>query len=332
MSFTKAIQLLRLADMSAATYQGVSLRDIVAEFGCDHRTAQRMVRALEEVFPNVESREDPERRRYWRLPRVDQRSIHGQGIRDSELAALEMAAKRAEREGAPDEARHLRALRDRVLASMPSSHARRTEADAEALLEAQGFASRPGPRVVDDLRLLGTLTEALRAPWEVEFRYRSANDTQSEVRVVAPYGLLLGIRRYLVAQPKGQDGSFRRYRLDRIEEARITGTSFARDPDFDLTAYAAQSFGSFHSEAEYQETVWRFAPKAADTARQFVFHPAQQLEDEADGSLIVRFRASGWLEMTWYLYQWGDQVEVLAPAPLREQVARFRRADFPALP
>lgn len=70
-----------------------------------------------------------------------------QGIRDSELAALELAIRRAEREGLVNEVRALSGLRDRLLAAMPRPHARRTEADAEAVLEAHGFASRPGPQV-----------------------------------------------------------------------------------------------------------------------------------------------------------------------------------------
>jgi hypothetical protein len=45
---------------------------------------------------------------------------------------------RAGRAGSPDEAQRLEPLRDALLAAMPSNLARRTEADAEALLEAQG--------------------------------------------------------------------------------------------------------------------------------------------------------------------------------------------------
>lgn len=56
------------------------------------------------------------------------------------------------------------------------------------------------------------------------------------------------------------------------------------------------------------------------------------MTDEPDGSLTLRFTASGHLEMAWYLYMWGDVVEVLAPEPLRAMVVRHRRADFPALP
>ena len=331
MSYSKATDLLRLADMATARFEGVSLQEIAEEFGCDHRTAQRMTRAFEAAFPQTEVKDDADRRRRWRLPRSDPRWLQAQGIRDGELAALDMAARRAARDDAPDEAKRLHALRERLLAAMPPSQARRTEADAEALLEAQGFASRPGPRVVPDLRLLGALTEALRAPFTIDLSYTSADGTTTE-RLLEPYGLLLGIRRYLVARPVEGDGRMRRFRLDRIREARITGQRFARDADFDLARFSALAFGSFHADAEYGPVVWRFTPEAAPVARQFVFHPEQAMREEPDGSLTVRFNASGHMEMAWHLYQWGNQVEVLTPDALREMVAAHRRADFPALP
>ncbi len=332
MSYSKASDLLRVADMAMANFEGVSLHDISQEFGCDHRTAQRMMRAFEAVFPQVDIGEDADRRRRWHMPRSDPRWLQAQGIRDSELASLDMAAERAERDGAPDDAQRLRALRDRLLATMPSSHARRTEADAEALLEAQGFASRPGPRVVTDMKLLGTLTEALRAPWELKISYRGARDDIPRERLLEPHGLLLGIRRYLVARPSGGDGQMRRFRLDRIEEAMITSRSFARDADFDLGRFSGNAFGSFQSDDEFGPVEWRFTPEAAPTARQFIFHPQQEMVAETDGCLTVRFTASGHMEMAWYLYQWGDQVEVIAPDILREMIDGHRRNDFPALP
>jgi predicted DNA-binding transcriptional regulator YafY len=51
-----------------------------------------------------------------------------------------------------------------------------------------------------------------------------------------------------------------------------------------------------------------------------------------DGSLIVRFHAAGWLEMAWFLYQWGDKVEVLAPEGLRDYVHPWRRSDLDGMP
>jgi predicted DNA-binding transcriptional regulator YafY len=124
----------------------------------------------------------------------------------------------------------------------------------------------------------------------------------------------------------------RHYRLDRILGARLHMTSFSRAPEFELADHSARAFGSFHDEREYGEVVWRFTAEAAPVARDFQFHPRQRLTDLPDGGLEVRFEASGHLEMAWHLYRWGDAVEVVAPAALRDLVERWRRDDFAAFP
>ncbi|HET9069570.1 MAG TPA: WYL domain-containing protein [Amaricoccus sp.] len=329
MSLAKARDLMRLAEMAAARHSGVSLAEIAAEFGADHRTAQRMVRALEDTFQGVEIRTDEDRRRRWKLR--DPGLARFQGIRDDELAALEMSIRRAEREGAALDVTALSAVRDRLLACMPGLQARRAEADAEALLEARGFAARPGPRVRAEPGVLETIAEALKAPFLLAITYAGPDGAVAERRV-APHGLLLGPRRYLVARDEDRDAGLRHFRVDRIRAARLLGSSFTRAPGFDIEDHAARAFGSYQDEATYGEVVWRFSPAAAPTARDFLFHPAQRLEDEPDGSLVVRFHASGWLEMAWHLYQWGDTVEVLAPEGLRALTEGHRRSDFEALP
>ena len=124
----------------------------------------------------------------------------------------------------------------------------------------------------------------------------------------------------------------RHYVAENIQSAQLTGEFFERDRNFKIDLHAQKAFGVFQNEAEIDDVIWKFNPEAADHARCFVFHPAQVMEDHPDGSLIVRFRASGHLEMCWHLYMWGDKVEVLAPKSLRKMVHRYRRADFPALP
>jgi len=144
--------------------------------------------------------------------------------------------------------------------------------------------------------------------------------------------MLLGTRHYLIARDPTNGPGFRRFRVDRITDAKITGQSFVRDKDFDLDAYAAQSFGSYHSDAEFGQVAWRFSPAAAATAREFLFHPDQIMTDQMDGGLIVTFRASGWVEMAWHLCKWGDTVEVLEPPELREMVSRHPQETSGPLP
>jgi hypothetical protein len=40
------------------------------------------------------------------------------------------------------------------------------------------------------------------------------------------------------------------------------------------------------------------------------------MDPQPDGSLIVQFRAGGLLEMSWHLFTWGDEVEIVKPRRL----------------
>ena len=330
MSFQKAQDLLKLAGMSAGRHRGISVKEVAEEFGVNERTAQRMIYALKEVFPSISHKTDSERRRRWKLR--DTTMIGMQGLYDRELVALEMSIRRAEREGAHMDAEALGALRDRLLATLPSTHARRAEVDAEAILEAKGYACRPGPKVKTSHTVMSIIAAALKGPYRLIVWYRGAQDPEPRRRVIEPYGLLLGTRHYLIARDSAKDTSLRRFRLDRIDKAEITIDWFEKDKDFDLEAYAAQSFGSFHSEAEFTRVVWLFSPAAAATAREFEFHPKQEMVEEEDGGLLVTFEASGLVEMAWHLAKWGHSVEVIEPAALREMVTTFHNSRITVLP
>jgi len=266
MAFEKSLALMRLAEMSAVRYRGVSLADIMEEFDVNQRTAQRMIRGLELVFPDLEYSTDEDRRRWWKLK--DTTLLRFQGVRDSELTALSMSIRRAQRDNDDLGAKTLRSVRDRLLTAMPSTHARRAQTDAAAVLEAQGFACRPGPRAKVEAKVLGTIATGIKGPFSLDILYQGGRDTAPKPRQLEPYGVILGTRHYLIAKDMKKAGAFRRFRTDRIMDAQITGQSFLRDPDFNIEEYAAQSFGSFHSEDEYSVVIWapRFLTVFAATA------------------------------------------------------------------
>ncbi len=41
------------------------------------------------------------------------------------------------------------------------------------------------------------------------------------------------------------------------------------------------------------------------------------VERAADGSVIVRFTASGALELIWHIFTWRDQIEIVEPESLK---------------
>ncbi|AWW72834.1 WYL domain-containing protein [Erythrobacter sp. KY5] len=330
MSFSKAVDLLRLA-MLATRRTGISLEEIVEEFECHYRTAQRWTDALMETFPQAYFEDLDDRKRRWFMPP----SVLAPLLTPSpeELAALNLAILNFDQDGQSEQKRTLTNLQQKIQALTPPDSRARLAVDQEILLEAVGYAARPGPRPVADAKIDEAISEALKGPFRLRAIYRRRQAESPRERVLEPYGVLLGTRRYLVARDvkKGRNAPFQHYRIEAFLEAEALPETFIADPNFELTAHAQKGFGSYESADEFGDVVWRFSPAAADHAARFVFHPTQETERESDGSLLVRFRASGHLEMCWFLYAWGQEVQVLQPPALRELVHDFRR-DFPALP
>ncbi len=330
MSFAKGQELLRLA-MLATRRRGVALADIVDEFACSMRTAQRMTDALQTTFPQTERRVCDDQTARWVIPARAIAPLISPS--SDELVALAAGIAQLERAGMPGEAARARALERKIRALIPPDQGSRIEVDREAVLEALGHAARPGPRPAADEAVVDAIYDALKGPNLLRILYRKREEDEPRERVVAPHGLLLGVRRYLVARDtaKGPASKLQHYRVEEIYEAELREGSFEIDPKFNLKQHAEKAFGSYVSEEQFGDVVWRFTPEAAAQAKRYVFHPTQTTQEDQDGSLIVRFQASGHLEMTWHLYSWGDSVEVLEPAPLREMVHGYRRR-FAALP
>lgn len=315
----------------AARRTGVTLDEIEAEFAVSHRTAQRMTDALCGSFPQTEQTIGDDRRAAWKLP-VNQIASLLMPTAD-ELSAFTLAQQALRKDGLDAEADLARQLELKIRALIPPRTSVRLAADEEALLEALGHAARPGPQRVSNAKVDEAISEALKGPNLLRIHYRSRVDEDARERIVAPHGLLLGVRRYLVARDTSKPGgSLQHYRVEDIEQAEVLRDGFTPVAGFSIQAHAERAFGSYVSQDELAEVVWKFDPRAVAQARGYTFHPTQTLEETPDGGLIVRFRASGLLEMCWHLYAWGDAVEVLAPETLRAMVAGHRRNDFPALP
>ena len=113
----------------------------------------------------------------------------------------------------------------------------------------------------------------------------------------------------------------RLWRLANMSEAQLASETFQRDRAFDLERFAERSFGTFQEEAV--RVVLRFDADVARDASTFLFHPQQSVEENADGSLTVRFEAGGIEEMCRHLFTWGETVTVEKPVRLRRRLARM---------
>ncbi len=86
----------------------------------------------------------------------------------------------------------------------------------------------------------------------------------------------------------------------------------------------ARAFGMLDDE-ELLEVVLKFTAEQAPYVRERVWHETQRLQVQADGSLLLRLQVSGRFEIVRWLLGWGEDVEVLEPRALRQEVAEHLR-------
>jgi predicted DNA-binding transcriptional regulator YafY len=315
MPYQPAERLLQLARLLAGTRVGLTLDELAAELGVTRRTAERMRDKVASVFPSLEHWTDEAQLRRWRLPGGTLGPLAAP--RAEAVAAVEGVARALADQGERQRAELVKEAAACLRAGMRPEALRRAEPDIAALLEAEGLALRPGPRMVVADGLLSILRDAILGLRVVALTYRGRDGVAAERRV-CPYGLLYGGRGWLVAVAEGFS-DVRLWRLDRIAAAAATAENFARDPEFDLRAFARRSFGVFQSEP--MDVVLRIAPRAAADAVNWQFHPDQRVTRLPDGAAEVLFSAGSMDEMCWHFFTWGKVLEIVAPDALRQ---RFR--------
>lgn len=257
-------------------------------------------------------------------------------LTSQQLARCRRAADWLEREGRATWAQTLREISGLFAAEQAETPRRVTEV---AVLS-PAIRVRIAPWVESALQRAMARNRALR----VRYRMTKVGDrVKKSGRIlettIHPYGIVYGERPFLVggydvgnrlARDERGERRIGWYALDRFERISESGSPIVGRGDFDLTAYVQRWFGTPRGDEDPFDVAWRFRPEVAERAALYEFHPTQRLQREDDGSLMVRFRAAGSLEMYWQLLRWGDTVEILSPDPTRfnaaveEQQERWR--------
>lgn len=324
MRHDKAALIIDLARGMAASAEGLTLNEMAAQLNVGRRTAERMRDAVLMLFPQVEEVSDPPTKR-WRIR--GGLSAFEQAPTATEMLELTKAAAGLRAAGEPARAAALESLERKVKAAMRSTVLNRMAPDLEALVRAETIAVQAGPRPSADETVLAEIRGAVLAERPLNFIY-SRPGAESRTRTMTPCGLMFGRANYLVAADP-ESGRIQTFRLDRMASVEA-GEGTVRPPaDFDLAAFASQSFGIYQDEIE--EVALRIAPEGAAEARGWRWHPTQTLEDQADGAVVVRFRASGMRELAWHLFTWGEQATILAPERLKTVMAEELAAAGRAL-
>jgi predicted DNA-binding transcriptional regulator YafY len=313
MRHEKGADLLRLARALASSAEGMTLDEMAHELGKGRRTAERMRDALQGMFPLDEISDGSTKRfrisgglgNFFSSPTTE------------ELLELNKTIAELRERNATARAQTLNDLEKKIRSAMRRSVLNKLAPDLEVLLRAELIAIPAGPRAVEEPEVLLAIRDGLLEMRALRFVYHGGS-RPGATRDVVPFGILYGRMNYLIAADL-ETTKPKHWRLDRIESIEILDTSASPPADFNLVEFANGSFGFYQSELE--DVVLHVLPHGMDDFRNWRFHPDQKVELLSEGGALVRFRASGMLELAWHLFCWSNKVEIIAPVSLREQMA-----------
>ena len=174
-------------------------------------------------------------------------------------------------------------------------------------------------------RHLADLTRAWAERRVVTFTYAPARydgaEPPARTATVRPYLLEPSLEThalYLIGLDETRD-AIRTFKVERIVDLAVTPRTFEA-PEAGPLAKALRRAWDIIADQPAATVELRFTPAVAARVREATWHPSQEVEEGPDGSLLWRATVAGTIEIRLWILSWGDDVEVLAPASLRDDV------------
>ena len=302
--YPKLGKILNLIIKMQSRYSGITLNDIQEELEVSRRSAERLRDVLIWEIPQIEELPTTGREKHWGFSR----SSHLREIisfSKDEIAELEGVKNNLQLDSTKDV---LNGIVDK-LKVLSRKNATEIEDAIEILLKTEGSAVTQKPSYKIDIQILDTIRQAIKENLRIKCKYDGRD------KILSPFGIVYGSNVYLIGVEGDKPDPYV-YRLHKVTDIELTEETFDKG-DFDIKEYANRSFGVYQNEIIKVEL--RFSKEVAEDVLNYNFHPTQKVKQNDDGTVTVKFKASGELEILWHIFRWGDKVQIISPKSLKKE-------------
>ncbi|NPV72453.1 MAG: WYL domain-containing protein [Pelotomaculum sp.] len=294
-------------------YGGVTVKELAEKFEVSERQVYRDLNAIEN---------------YLRVPLVRQENGKAVRVRIESGYLPSLSPEKAtviflsllQQKGSALSG-HLNEIKDALVSTLFKYHYNPRELAVEKLQKRIHIVEETLAEPAKVGGLFAVLVQSIKDSHRVKIWYYTTHSGEETERVVEPYGLICKHQNWYLVGRCRKRNDIRVFRVDQIKDVfPYTGEHFEYPADFTLTGYMASSWGVIN-DGKVCRVVIKFDKRIAHRVRNVLYHPSQKIEEELPGgSAVVSFEVCGLAEMTGWLLQWGDTVEVLEPQWLREEM------------
>lgn len=306
--YPKLGKILNLIIKMQSRYSGITLNEIQEELEVSRRSAERLRDVLIWEIPQIEELPTTGREKHWGFSRSSYlREIIS--FSKDEIAELEGIKNNLQLDSTKDV---LNGIVDKLKA-LSRKNATEIEDAIEILLKTEGSAVTQKPSYKIDIQILDTIRQAIKENLRIKCKYDGKD------KILSPFGIVYGANVYLIGVEGDKPDPYV-YRLHKVTDIELTEEKFDKG-DFDIKEYANRSFGVYQNEIIKVEL--RFSKEVAEDVLNYNFHPTQKVKQNDDGTVTVKFKASGELEILWHIFRWGDKVQIISPKSLKKEYVEY---------
>ena len=164
------------------------------------------------------------------------------------------------------------------------------------------------------------LTNAVAGRRICRLVYISLHERKQVITNVHPLRLVFMARGWYLIAYSSKHREICTFKLSRMRKLTTTQQTFRLPKNVDLANYFGDAW-SMIPEGRLYDVHLHFLPKVASNVAEVHWHHSQRVDWNDDGSVEFHVRVDGLGEITWWVLGYGDQVEVISPAPLRKRMA-----------
>ena len=307
--YSRVSDIIELVTLMNSKPNGITIKDIMTEYGVSRRTAERMRDSVLNIFSNVDEIYVPEDDyKHWGFT-SDYSIRHLLQFSPKEIANIEQLIRRTSNK----ELKRELGETVRKLKSFHTKNLNSIENNVELILQTEGYAIRQMPQYKVNLNHIDIIRRAMRESKCVRGIYHDKK------RVIEPLGIIYGEKLYLVAREKAKGDGIYNYFLHKFENMELTNQEFDKG-NFSLQEYTSRSFGIY--QGEILNVKLSFSKELAKEAKNYNFHTTQKIKEEKDGTVTVTFKASGSWEILWHVFKWGAGCKIVSPKSLQNEYVK----------
>ncbi len=211
-------------------------------------------------------------------------------------------------------ARHIEPLQERLRVLMESADHSFKEVERRVRIIHLG-RREPQPKFFE------TAASAVFRRRRIKIDYYARSNDSTTTREVSPQKLVFYRQNWYLDAWCHLRGGLRSFSLDGIRKGEILETSAKSVPESEMEEFLASGYGIFSGKKTRWATL-RFSPTAARWVASEQWHSKQKARLESDGSYMLELPYSEDRELMMDILRYGPDVEVVAPAALRNSLKK----------